>query len=287
MEHTLQNDTVSVTIWENGAELRSLKYQNEEFMWDANPDFWGKTSPILFPFIGGSINNQFTHAGKVYPAKKHGFARDYKFEVANKSDHSISFVLKSNAETLQAYPFEFELYSNYDLTEDGIWMTYQVVNPAEETMYFNLGGHPAFAMPIGDGLQIEDYYVEFEHPEEAETFLIEGVLLKAEKQLAISGKILNLKPDTFAKDAFVLENLKSQSISLKCHKNSRMVKVDFPGFPYLALWNKPNAPYLCIEPWYGINDFVDSQGILKEKTGIQQLAGKSTFEAKMKVTLQK
>ena len=268
-----------------GAELTNLIYKGEEFMWEANPTFWGKTSPILFPFIGGSINDQFMYEGNTYQAHKHGFARDYNFELAEQRDDFLSFVLKSSPKTMQYYPFDFELFMNYKIKSDGLVFNYQVVNVSDKEMYFCLGGHPAFAMPVNDDISISDYYVAFEEEESSESFVVDGVLLQTDKIPALDGKTLNLTPLTFEKDAYVFDDLKSTSVTLKCRKNTRSVKVDFENFPYLALWNKANAPYLCIEPWCGVNDFVHSSGNLVEKIGVQKLTGKSTFERNIEVTL--
>lgn len=285
MEHTLSKKSVSIAVWEQGAELRSLKYKGEEFMWNADPNFWGKTSPVLFPFIGGLKDDQYTFLGKTYPGKKHGFARDHKFQMVRRSHDTLSFVLKSSPETLQHYPFEFKFYINYQILEKGISILYKIVNLSKELMFFSLGAHPAFALPQKEEIGISDYYLEFESVEKASTFQIEGLLISREKTPVLNGKILDLSPNLFAKDAFIFEGLKSEQVTLKCRKTSREVSVDFAGFPYIAFWNVPGAGFLCIEPWCGINDFTDSQGILEEKPGIQALVPEEEFVAELTIGL--
>jgi galactose mutarotase-like enzyme len=285
MEHYLSHQNIEIEVLEKGAELRSLKLNGVEFMWDANPAYWAKTSPILFPFVGGLKNGTYTYQNNIYKGLKHGFARDCDFNLINKDSQSLTFLLQSDEQIYADYPFLFELFLTYRILPEGIKMTYQVLNLGEETMFFSLGAHPAFATPTSTNISFSDYYLEFEQAEKALSYTVEGLLLSKNMRGGVDGAILNLKEDIFAQDALIFENLKSPKVSLKCKKSSREVSVDYKGFPYIAFWNVPQAHFVCIEPWYGLADFEDSNGKIEEKAGIQRLAANTTFEATLEIKL--
>jgi galactose mutarotase-like enzyme len=277
----IENNELRVEIAKKGAEIKKLinKANSEDYMWRADSAFWGKTAPVLFPFIGGQNHSKFKVDGEEFAQLKHGFARDYDFDVVEEKADYIKFVFSSNDETFAKYPYDFDFYIVYYLEGNKLFTKYIVDNNTADEMYFSVGAHPAFATPVNDDLKLDDYYIEFEKEEDAETFLLDGVLLTRETKKVLSGNILELKEDTFAADAYVFENLNSTYVTLKNKKNSNAVKVSFEGFPYCAFWNIPGADFLCIEPWYGINDFVDFEGDLSEKAGTQVLYEGETFEA--------
>jgi len=279
----LRNKLVEIEVKDKGAELASFRLleENEEFMWDANPKYWGKTSPVLFPFVGRLKENKFSYEGKEYEVPtQHGFARDNEFELVEKGEDFLKYRFSSNEKTLEMYPFEFDFYITYKLVGKKLTLEYRVVNKKEEEMYFSLGAHPAFATPTNEEVNLNDYYLEFEEKESASTFGLEGALIAKEKKAYLKEtNIIELDRDTFINDAIMFEGLNSKVVTLKCKKNSRELKFGYEGFPIIAFWNVPGAEYVCIEPWYGIADFANHNGELKDKSGILKLEGKEEFTA--------
>ena len=288
MEYSLNNGKISISIIEKGAELRSLKKIDidEEYMWEADPKYWGKKSPVLFPFVGEINNGKYTYKGKEYKMTKHGFSRDCKFEMIEKSDKTITFLLESNEETKKMYPFDFEFYIKYILTNDGVDIQYKVINKTAGEMYFSIGGHPAFSTPTNENIRYEDYYLEFNKNENQKIYMLDGAFVGEEKKdfLNNENKIL-LKKNIFDNDALIFENLTSNIVTLKNTKNTRQLELDFTGFPYLAFWAVPGASYVCIEPWYGIADFVKANNKIEEKKGMQRLGKDEKFESKIEIKI--
>lgn len=288
MEYSLENKKISINIIEKGAELRSLKNieTNEEYMWEADPKYWGKKSPVLFPFVGGIKEGKYTYKGKEYKMTKHGFARDYNFRMIEKSDLTITFLLESSEETKKMYPFDFEFYIKYILTKEGVNIQYKVINKTEGEMYFSIGGHPAFATPTNENIVYEDYYLEFNKNETQKIYMLDGAFVDKEKKefLKNENKIV-LNKNIFDKDALIFENLNSNIVTLKNTKNERKLELDFTGFPYLAFWAMPGASYVCIEPWYGIADFVESNNKIEEKKGMEKLGKNEEFESEIKIKI--
>lgn len=281
----ITNGILEVSIKEAGAELWSIKElaTKEEFMWEANPEYWGKKAPVLFPFIGGLRDGKYTYNGREYKGTKHGFARDNEFEVVEKLEDKVVFKLSSNEITLEEYPFEFDLFIIYSFDQNELITDYKIVNRGSNKMYFNLGGHPAFATPTNKDIKMSDYYLEFENDEKASTFMVDGVLLAKEKKPYLDGKLINLEKDTFKEDALVFERLNSSVLTIKNKKTTREVRVEYKDFPILALWNVPGADYVCIEPWCGINDYADASGNIEEKYAVEVLESGEVFERAIKV----
>lgn len=200
------------------------------------------------------------------------------FTAMQESETVASFSLSSDEETLKKYPFEFIFNIHYKLEADNLTVTYEVLNPAEVNLYFSVGGHPAFAVPLTTDSYYEDYYLEFECNESANRWPLSGNLmstasvpfLKDEKQVPLTKEL-------FYEDALVLKNLQSQKISLLNHKNKRGIDFNFKGFPYLGIWAAKDAPFVCIEPWCGIADSVAHNQQLESKEGIQCLNAKQSW----------
>jgi galactose mutarotase-like enzyme len=285
----LENERMEVYIKNQGAELTGIKLKSNgiQYLWQADPKAWGRHAPVLFPVVGGLKNDSYRFEGKTFNLAKHGFARDMDFETVSVSDRRVEYSLKSNEETLKVYPFEFELIIAYTLDGVSLTVDYKVVNTGDRDMLFSIGAHPAFNCPLEPGETMEDYILEFETEENADTYVIDGNLISDEKLSFLKdSKIVRLSPDMFRNDAIVLENLKSKWVIMKSSKTGKFVRVDFEGFPYLGIWSKAEgAPFLCIEPWYGIGDFVDATGNLEEKKGIMKLAKGQIFSCSHKITI--
>ena len=282
--NTLKYGNVEIAVADRGAELRSYKVDREEFIWDRKPEFWAASSPVLFPFVGSIKNGAYSYNGKEYKiSTRHGFARTEDFELVEKSENSLKFRFSSNKETLEKYPFEFELFITYTIVGNTLEIAYNVVNKNDSDMYFSLGTHPAFALDVNDDIKLSDYYLEFEKNETSQKYkLTDNGLVFDEKADCLNNENkLQITETLFDDDAIIFNDLKSEKVTIKNSKNSKELSVDYKGFPYIAFWSKPKAPFVCIEPWYGISDFENASGKLEEKTGILKLKKDGEFFAKL------
>ncbi|MBF4464067.1 aldose 1-epimerase family protein [Flavobacterium sp. LC2016-12] len=281
MNTTISNSTFKASIKNAGAELFSLKNQDKEFIWEGNPDFWGKHSPILFPIVGTLRNNIYTVDEKEYQLPRHGFARDMEFLLTNKTENSATFSLQSNAETLKKYPFKFELQLIYTLKESTLDIEYKVINQNKTKMPFSIGAHPAIALPGN----FEDYSLKFEKQEVLQFSLLENDLVSNKTQvLKTTENLVPLNYKLFENDALVFKTLESNSLTIL--ENSKpYLKVDFEDFPSLGIWTKEQAPFICIEPWFGYSDTPENSGDLFEKEGILILDADQTFTSKFSIQI--
>ena len=280
--YTIQNDYLSVEVQAKGAELMSLYNKKEqlEYMWSGDPAFWGKHSPVLFPIIGELKNNTYYYNNKAYRLSSHGFARDMEFTVVEQTTSSVGFSLLSNADTLQKFPFEFGFDIEYLLQQDWLTVTYKVKNTGNDDMYFSVGGHPAFKVPLVEGTAYDDYYLEFNKTENAGRWPIsaEGLIETDAEPFLLNTNKLPLRKELFYRDAIVFKNLRSDTVRLRSSKHDKGIEFNFPGFPYLGVWAAKDADFVCIEPWCGIADPVNSSQQLTEKEGINRLAPQGIFE---------
>ncbi len=266
MTTTISNLNLTAQINHLGAELFSLKNnENKEYIWEGNPAFWGKHSPVLFPIVGTLKNNLFFYQGKEYQLSRHGFAREMEFQLIEKSESSATFSLTSSMETRKVYPFDFELQICYSLEENKLKINYKVINNYESILPFSIGAHPAFALPK----PFEDYSLAFDHNEVLTSYELENDLLSDTNEIIrMTNNEVPLTYSLFEKDALIFKKLKSKSITILENKNP-MLRVRFDDFPNLGIWTKKNAPFLCIEPWVGYSDTIHSSGNIVEKEGIQ------------------
>lgn len=264
-----------------GAELCSFSNNNVEFIWNANPKYWGKHSPVLFPIVGALKNNSFLFKNREYKLSRHGFARDLEFELIKKQDNRAIFSLKSSEETLKKYPFEFDLQIIYTLVNKCLTIEYLVKNNNKITMPFAIGAHPAFCLKD----YFENYTIELEKDESLDYFLLEDDLISSKtKKLKTKDKQFKLNYELFANDALVFKHIKSKSL-LVLNKSKPIFKVEFVDFPNLGIWTKNNAPFICIEPWFGYSDTSESSGNLFEKEGIQILNPDEIFNCKFSIEI--
>ncbi|RDI56258.1 aldose 1-epimerase family protein [Flavobacterium glaciei] len=282
MTTVIKNSSLTAEINHFGAELISLKTnQNKEYIWEGNPEFWGKHSPILFPIVGTLKNNSFHYNGNEYYLSRHGFARDMEFELIDSTANSATFAIQSSEKTLKVYPFEFELQLIYTLNENNLSIEYKVFNKGKSTMPFSIGAHPAFALPN----LFENYAITFEKEEPLEFYLLENDLISNKtKKLEVTNKQIPLTYEWFENDALIFKTLQSNSLTILENENP-ILRVHFEDFPSLGIWTKMNAPFLCIEPWFGYSDTNESSGNLFEKEGIQILESNATFHSKFSIEI--
>ena len=284
----LQNGYIQATIEAKGAELKSLKRigDDHEYMWRADPAYWAKTSPILFPIVGALKENTYQYEGRIYELPRHGFARDHVFDATRLADNRAEFILKDTIETRQRYPFAFQLTLRYELVENTLYCTYVVHNPHHsERLLFSVGGHPAFAVGGTGDAGYEDYFLEFPDDDELHCHLLERNLIADEVELIpLDRHRLPLRHSLFYRDALVLKSLGSHTITLKNHINGRGVRFSRDGFPYVGIWAAKDADFVCLEPWCGIADSAAHNQRFEEKEGIQRLAAGESWQRTWEVT---
>jgi len=279
---TISNSHLTAQINHFGAELFSLKNrENKEYIWEGNPAFWGKHSPILFPIVGTLKNNSYYYNGVEYHLPRHGFARDMEFDLIDKKEDYAIFGIQSSEKTLETYPYEFELQLIYILDENSLNIEYKVINNGKSRMPFSIGAHPAFALP-GD---FEKYSIQFAVEEPLKYHLLENDLISNKtKKINVENNQVPLTYELFKNDALVFKTLESKSLTISENTIPKL-SVHFDGFPSLGIWTKTNAPFLCIEPWFGYSDTNENSGNLFEKEGIQILDSSEIFKSKFSIEI--
>ena len=275
MHTKISNSKLSVQIKSKGAELFSLKNNvtQREFIWEGNSDFWGKHSPVLFPIVGTLKNNTYRFENKEYQLPRHGFARDLEFKIVYQTENEVIFSLSSDENTAKLFPFKFELQMHYILIDATLKLSYSVKNLDNKTLPFSIGAHPAFALPF----EFENYSLQFEHQETLKSCTLENDLLSDKTfEIKLENKNLPLSYSLFANDALIFKTLKSKFITIVETENP-ILKISFSDFKNLGIWTKPNAKFICIEPWLGYSDTIHSNGNLSEKDGIQIVKENQTF----------
>lgn len=288
MGYNIENDKLKISVASHGAELQSIfdKESSTEYMWSGDPKFWGKRSPVLFPIVGTLKNDTYYYNHNSYHLPRHGFARQMDFTLVERSESHLLFSLKSNTETLEAYPFEFEFQIKYELDNNAVSVTYKVINTGQEKSYFSVGGHPAFKVPIFDGDVYDDYSLIFNKDEDADKWPIskDGLIELEPAPFLKSSNKIRLNKSLFYKDAIVLKNLRSDNVKLVNDKN-KGIEFSFPDFPSLGIWAAKDADFVCIEPWCGIADSVDTNQALVNKEGINELEAGQDFDRSWKVKI--
>ena len=289
MNYEIKNEHIKVKIKSFGAELNSLQKIDEdlEYIWQGDSKYWNRHSPILFPIVGRLKNDSYTYQNQKYNMTQHGFARDKEFEVIKNEADFMEFRLKSDEKTLLIYPFLFELYISYTLVKTKLIISYKVVNKNADEMLFFICSHPAFNWTFTNESKKEDYFLEFENIKTTKRYFLNelGLVYKNEDLEIKNNKIL-LNEELFKNDALVFNDANIKTVSLKNKnenknenkKDNRIIKVDFESFPYLGIWSKPSgAPFICIEPWFGLADEENSNQNLEDKKGMIRLEKDEVF----------
>ena len=274
MNTTITQSGLKAIIDSKGAELISLQNSRREYIWEGNPQFWAKHSPVLFPIVGALKNNAYIYDGQTYNLPRHGFAREREFELISQTENQAVFLLKNDAKTLHEYPFRFELQISYTIIENQLKIAYTVINDNPFIMPFSIGAHPAFALK-GD---FESYALQFSDDDKlVSSVLDDNLISKSTITLKLENKILPLSYSLFENDALILKELNSSKVSILENGNA-MLRIHFQDFPDFGIWTKPNAPFLCLEPWFGYADSQRASGHILQKEGIQLLEAKATFD---------
>ena len=281
MNYEIKNSFIKAKIKLFGAELNSLQKIDEdlEYIWQGNPKYWARHSPVLFPIVGRLKDDSYFYKNQKYNMTQHGFARDKEFELVKNEADFIEFRLKSDEKTLEIYPFSFELYLSYKLEKNSLIVSYKVINKSNDKMPFSIGAHPAFNWTLKEDEKKEDYFLEFENIKETKRYFLNdlGLVYKNEDLKIIDNKIA-LNEELFKNDALVFNDLNIKTLTLKNSNNENFVKLNFENFPYLGIWSKPSgAPFVCIEPWFGVADDENSNQNFEDKKGIITLQKDEIF----------
>ncbi|EFS6813576.1 aldose 1-epimerase family protein [Listeria monocytogenes] len=286
----LENEVLLVEMKTAGAELTRIFHKDTglEYLWNADSKFWGRHSPVLFPTVGRLVDDTYLVDGKQYHLGQHGFARDRDFQVIEQTENTVRFELDADEDSLAIYPYKFKLSIIYTIEKNTVAVSYEVENTDNKRIYFSIGAHPAFHLPLTDGTTFEDYYLDFGTEENLETLCLEGPYRSGEIKKIIDepARYLPLSYDLFKNDALIFEALKQKEITIKSDKTPHFVKVSFPEFPFVGVWTaKPGTPFLCIEPWYGIADGAGESVELRDKAGIEHLEPEAVFASEYEITV--
>ena len=292
MRYTIQNETISCEIDSHGAELKSLirKSDGREMMWSADPAYWNRTSPVLFPFVGGVKDKKYRYDGKEYSIGQHGFARDMEFTVESWKDNEIWFSLTDTEESLTKYPFHFLLKIGYRIAGSLVRVLWTVENTNSGDMWFSIGAHPGFAVERLDGNSFVLYDGNGKPTEKLvnRVFGKGGCVTEKTEEIVTKDGVLQITETLFDNDALVLENDQVSRVALLDKNGKRLVEVTFDA-PLVGLWSPPhkNAPFVCIEPWFGRCDSESFDGELKDRDYEQKLTAGDTFAAEYVISVSK
>lgn len=287
----LENEALRIEVNDFGAELARVYDKNagREVLWNADPAYWSRHAPVLFPFVGALQDEQYQYHNKSYRMGQHGFARDSVFTVEEYQPTLICHKLTWTDDSFNKYPFKFSLYITHILSGNEIKVCWKVVNEQAEAMYFGIGAHPAFLAPVKAGETQEDYYLNLYSDKENYTCLRinENGLALTEKPEIFTAKdgFCPLKNDLFKDGVWIFEHAQLQKVGLALPDKTPYIEINCEGFPYVGIWTKPGAPFVCLEPWYGRTDDAGFKGNIQDKSGIQKLDAGETFEADYTITV--
>ena len=281
MIHALESNLLYAEINDQGAELYSLysKQTKTEYLWQGKPDIWGQRAPVLFPIVGRLKDGMYMHNGKAYKMPPHGFVSSAQFSAEPTEDNSLILSCEDTKESRAMYPFAFSFNVIFTVKWNVIETIYEVVNKTNGSMYFSFGSHEGYRCPRFEGEAFEDYYLEFDHDGIYSSHKLspEGLLLKETYPLIEGRRQLSLNYGLFDNDSLVFANVPSGKVALCSRKSASRLEIEYDDAPNLVVWTKPQAPFVCIEPWHGLPDFEDSEGQLSDKKGIITLEKGASF----------
>lgn len=278
---TLSNPRLTVRVSSHGAELHNILCQGREYLWQADPAFWARRSPVLFPIVGSVRDNTYRHEGTAYTLTQHGFARDMEFERVHLADDEVLYRLCDNEETRRKYPFPFRLETGYRLTGQTITVSWRVTNPGDRDMHFQIGAHPAFFFPPHDTAGCERGFFRFDRTEGLHHILIAGQGCAdpdTTYPTPLTDGLLPIDTHTFDRDALILEGSQVGAVTLCDTARRPCLTLRFDA-PVVGLWSPPgkDAPFVCIEPWYGRCDRTGYTGEYRDRDWTQHLKPGATF----------
>jgi galactose mutarotase-like enzyme len=287
----LENDELLVEIDAHGGELSRIydKRRGREVLHDANPAYWNRHAPVLFPMVGASFDKTYRHGGVEYTMGQHGFARDSEFtpvESQNPENCKL-YALTDSPETLAKYPFRFRLLVGHELNGRTLTVHWMVENPDAQELLFNIGAHPAFL--LGEGAGFQDVKLDFHQNKALTYYRIEDpgsgcCYVDQPHKLSTKEGIVQLNDDFFAEGVYIFQDGSVQDVTMLV-KDEPVVRITAPGFPYFGVWSKSGAPFICLEPWHGRTDAYGYTGDLAHKEGIIKLAPGAVFETSYKIEI--
>lgn len=283
--YKMENDCLIVTIDDLGAELVSIydKKYSREVIWQGDPAWWKRQAPILFPNVGKYYGGEFLYHGRHYTQDQHGFARDYELERVEESKTSVTYRLVSNEATRKVYPFDFELLITHRLGGDKVDIQWQVKNTGSYEMYFTIGGHPGFNVPVLPGTEYSDYALKFaDDQDELKYIHIDMATGTGRPENVYTMPLTNhqyqLSKTLFDLDALVFDGGQIHKAGIVMPDGTDYVTVLCDGFLNFGIWAAPGAPFVCLEPWCGRCDNFGYEGELQDKPGINSLKAEETFK---------
>ncbi len=291
MIHTLENDQLRIKIADHGAELYSIfdKIHNREVIWQADPAYWKRHAPVLFPNVGRHFENHYRIGETEYPSKQHGFARDSEFTCVDMTTDSITHKLKSSDATKENYPYDFELKIKHVLEKNQVSVCWEVVNHSNKPMYFTIGGHPAFNVPaVGSADNKEDYLLTFDEQKSLTYLLLDpasGTALPDQTQtLELTDGTCHIDAHMFDHDALIFDN-QIEKAGIAFPDGTPYLELTCHRFPNFGIWSVPGSSFVCLEPWMGRCDDCGFTGDLSEKANINKLDVDEIFNASYEIKI--
>ena len=284
MIHTIENDYLKVSVDDHGAELCSIfdKVHNREVIWQADPAYWKRHAPVLFPNVGRHFEEHYRINGTEYPSKQHGFARDSEFTCVDMTADSITHKLKSSDATRENYPYDFELKIKHVLEKNQVSVCWEIVNHSNEPMYFTIGGHPAFNVPAdGSADNKEDYLLTFDGQESLTYLLLDpasGTALPDQTQtLELTDGTCKIDAHMFDHDALIFDN-QIEKAGIAFPDGTPYLELTCHRFPNFGIWSVPGSSFVCLEPWMGRCDNTGYDKELSQKPNINVLEPEGIFD---------
>jgi galactose mutarotase-like enzyme len=285
----LKNEMLQIVVSEHGAELQSIKdAEGKEYLWQGDPKYWGRRSPILFPIVCGLWDDCYRLDGYEYKMARHGFARDLDFKLINKTDTKVTFALKDSPETHRCYPYHFMLSITYRLDGNKIHVIWHVHNTDNNEIHFQIGGHPAFMIPgMKEGNEVKGT-VRFDNKGKLERLIgnMMGCIIPGRFDVGSKDGIWHFTEDSFKEDCVIIDKSQVKQVALLDEDGQPSVTVDMKT-PCVGIWAPygKHAPFVCIEPWYGIHDKVEYSGDFRQKYLMNHLQPGASFLSEYTITI--
>ena len=287
----LENDQLHVTISDHGAELSGIfdKKNNREVLWNANPAYWKRHAPVLFPNVGRLYNDTSLIGGKTYTSGQHGFARDMEFVCTEETKTSVTHLLEANDTTKKAWPYDFQLYITHTLNDRDLTVSWKVVNKDQDTMYFTIGAHPAFNVPVLPNTTQDQYHLTFSGQKELTYCLLDATLGTAlpdqPHTLSLENGTCLIDAHMFDEGALIFDNSQITKAGITLPDGTPYVKISCEGFPNFGIWSAIGAPFVCLEPWMGRCDNTGYEGELSQKPNINALKPAEVFDKSYMISI--
>ena len=287
----LENDQLRVTISDHGAELSGIfdKKNNREVLWNADPAYWKRHAPVLFPNVGRLYNDTSLINGKTYTSGQHGFARDMEFVCTEETKTSVTHLLEANDTTKKAWPYDFQLYITHTLNDRDLTVSWKVVNKDQYTMYFTIGAHPAFNVPVLPNTTQDQYHLTFSGQKELTYCLLDATLGTAlpdqPHTLSLENGTCLIDAHMFDEGALIFDNSQITKAGITLPDGTPYVEISCEGFPNFGIWSAIGAPFVCLEPWMGRCDNTGYEGELSQKPNINTLKPAEVFDKSYMISI--